>query len=250
MFSDAGKTFIWILVGASESFVMAFTWLIVSKGHDSIGSMTISQVITYYFYLFITWYIIGGTFWHLISNSIRRGELSNTLLKPIFPYAKDILLEQGWKTFGLISGIPILILFFLVFSGNLSIEFSLIHLIISLPSIILSTLIFALLQFIIGNLTHWFQKVDGVYTVYNTTSYIFGGAIAPLLLMPLGIQKAAYLLPFRYTFSFPIEIFQSLISNSQIYLGYFLQVLWLILLIILSRILYKKGLQKYESFGN
>lgn len=250
MFSDAGKTFIWILVGASESFVMAFTWLIISKGQESIGQLTVSQVITYYFYLFITWYIIGGTFWHLISNSIRRGELSSQLLKPIFPYAKDILLEQGWKTFGLISGIPILILFFLTFSNTISIDFSLSNLILSIPAIILGSIIFGLMQFLVGNLTHWFQKVDGVFTVFNTLSFIFGGAIAPIILMPELVQKIAYALPFRYTFSFPIEIFQGTALGENYYRSLLVQCIWLISLLVISIYLYKKGLEKYESFGN
>ena len=75
MFSDPGKTFIWILVGASEAFVMSFTWIAVSQGKDTIGSMKTAQVVTYYLFTFILWYIIGGTFYHMIADSISSGKL-------------------------------------------------------------------------------------------------------------------------------------------------------------------------------
>jgi len=250
MFSDAGKMIIWIILGAVETFVIAYTLSVIGRDNNSVGDLSISQIITYYLYFFISWYIIGGSFYHMKSNSISRGELNFHLVKPVFPFARDILVEQGWKTFGLITGIPFLILFFYLFSGNISIDFSFSRLLISLPAVFFGAIVFALMQFLIGISTVFFKKIWGLYSVYSMMLYIFGGSLAPLALMPQIIRDFSFWLPFRYMFSFSVETFQNFISNDEIIVGYVFQFIWIIILTLFSKFIYSKALKKYESFGN
>ena len=81
-------------------------------------------------------------------------------------------------------------------------------------------------------------------------SFLFAGNMAPIALFPKTIKLIAQILPFRYTFSLPIEIFQQTISGKSILTGYAVQTAWIIVLFILARTLYFKGLKHYESFGN
>jgi ABC-2 type transport system permease protein len=250
MFSDAGKTFIWILVGAGETFVMIFTWLVVAKDTDQIGILSKPQLIAYYIFIFIIWYIVGGTFSHMIKESIKSGKLSNQLTKPIFPYAESIIMEQGWKTFGLFSGSMVLIIFVMVLKLDLATGIKLNNVLASLPAILMGAFTFGFLQFLAGNLTHWLDRTQGLIKIVEVCTYIFGGMLAPLALMPDVIQKVSFFLPFRYIFSFPVEIFQNLINGQSTLNGYLLQGIWVILLFLLCKFTYKKGLDKYESFGN
>lgn len=250
MFSDAGKTFVWILVGASETFVLIFTWLVVAKDTDQIGILSKPQLITYYIFIFISWYVIGGTFNHMIKESIKSGKLSNNIVKPIFPYAESILMEQGWKTFGLFSGSFVLIGFVLVLKLDLGTGINISNIMTSLPAIVMGALTFGSIQFLSGNLTHWFERTHGAIKIFDVCTYIFGGMLAPLALMPEIIQKISFILPFRYMFSFPVEIFQNLINTENVLKGYSVQIIWLITLFLLCKYTYKKGLERYESFGN
>lgn len=250
IFANAGKTFIWMLVGAVESLAMILIWTAAARGQDNIGSMTVSDVVTYYLYIFIIWYIIGGTFFHIISRGIYDGELSNQLVKPIFPYAEYIIREQSWKIFGLLSSIPLLGAFTYLFSDFINFQFNLPSILLSIPAIILGMLIFGIIQFIIGNITHWYQKVGGVYGIYATLEQIFGGSIVPLALMSGIFRTISIILPFRYTFSLPIEIYLSQLTRSEILIGYSIQLMWLFGLFLIAKFIYKKGLKRYESFGN
>jgi ABC-2 type transport system permease protein len=249
-FSDAGKTFIWILVGAAESFVMAFTWMVIAQGTYEVGGLKLSEVISYYFYLFITWYIIGGVFHQMIAETIKKGNLSMYLVKPMFPYAKPILHEQAWKTFGLISGLPILILFLIVFRDNVSLEFNIERLVLSFPAVIFGAIIFGELEFIVGNVTHWTQSNVGIHHLNDLAYALFGGYLAPIVLLPVLLQQISTFVPFRYVFAFPIDIFQGRIQSKELIQYYLFQIGWAIILWFACKFIYKAGLRKYEAFGN
>lgn len=249
-FSDAGKTFVWILVGAAESFVMAFTWLVITKDQAKVGDFNSGEVIAYYLFLFITWYIIGGVFHQIMGDQIKTGQLSSLLIKPIFPYAKAILGEQGWKTFGLITGLPLLVLFILVFNQHLEINLTWQNVLFCLPAVVMGAVLFGLVEFILGNVVIWTQNNSGLHNLNDLVYMIFGGYLAPIALLPPVIQSLSNILPFRYAFAWAIDIFQGHLSGQQLVSGYIVQTLWIIILFILARWIYTKGLRQYEAFGN
>lgn len=249
-FSDAGKTFVWIVVGAAESFVMAFTWLVVSNGSENIGNLKSGEVISYYLFLFISWYIIGGVFHQIIGEQIKSGKLSTQLTKPIFPYAKAILSEQGWKTFGLITGLPLLAIFIIVFNKYLVIELSLINFLSAAPAVIFGAFVFGLIEFILGNAVHWIHNPSGLHNLNDVVYMVLGGYLAPIALLPELLQDLSNILPFRYAFAWAIDIFQGRVTDTQLLLGYGVQLAWLIILYLLAKWIYYKGLRQYEAFGN
>lgn len=224
----------------------------IADGADNVGGMPIGELLMYYVYFFFAWYIIGGTFRHFIENAIRKGDLSIELLKPVFPYAKVILQEQGWKTFGLLTAIPFLLASTLVVSSVLSFEISFnpSGLLIATPTIVLGSLIFGFSQFIMGNIAMWTTKTGGVEVLWQVFSTVFGGWLAPLSIMPEIVQNVGIYLPFKYIFAYPIAVMNYEMSGDDALFAFFMQIAWTVVMYIVAKAIYIRGLRKYESFGN
>lgn len=247
--SDAGKAWIWYAMLMTQAFVFAYTWLIVAGGRDTIGSLPTGEVIAYYFYMFVGWFVVGGYFHFGMGEAIRQGTLSVQLSKPLLPFTREILSEQGWKTLGLIFAIPLLGLMVLLFAGKVELSLDPLRFLMCIPALILGGLTFGLVDFMIGLAGFWLERVDGIRGVIMACNNILGGYFLPIALLPLALQQAAFWLPFRYGFSFSIEIFQGLVTGDQIWQGYLLQLFWLLVLFLLARFLLKRGLRRYESYG-
>lgn len=248
-FSDAAKPFIWIFGEGVQAFVFAFIWLAVSGGQDTVGNTPTSNLITYYFFIFINWFIIGG-FSHLIMvQSIREGTLTNQLARPIIPFAMDVIKEQGWKLFGLITGIPILFLLILIFQEYIKFNFNLETILYTLPAIIMGAIVFALIDFMIAFSAFWLHKIDGFRYLTTAVNSVLGGYIIPFELLPRYLSDTAVWLPFRYTFAFAAQIFQENLSLGEMYFGFILQATWIVLLGIIVYITYKISLRQYETYG-
>jgi ABC-2 type transport system permease protein len=248
-FSDAGKTFIWILGESTQAFVFIFTWITVAGGRDTIGETPVSNLVTYYLFIFINWFIIGGFSHMLMANSIRQGTLSNQLTRPIIPFSLDILKEQGWKFFGLVTSMPLLLILIVGFRSYIQLEISLQTILYTIPAIIMGAVVFALMDFLVAFSAFWTTRVSGTRILLSALNSVLGGYLIPFYLLPLNIQNIATWLPFRYTFAFPAQIFQESVQSSQILTGYVLQFSWIIILLFVVYTIFKIGMQQFEANG-
>src|SRR4029453_8634417 len=57
----------------------------------------------------------------------------------------------------------------------------------------------------LGMVTFWTTRGGPVFDVFFTAELLLSGRLVPLALMPDWAQQLANLLPFKWTFSFPIE---------------------------------------------
>ncbi len=73
--------------------------------------------------------------------------------------------------------------------------------------------------------------------------------MAPIVLLPAGMQQLAIVLPFRYMLSFPVEILAGQLEGSAIWTGLAIQAAWLLLALALCVGLWRAGLRRYSAVG-
>lgn len=250
VFSDPGKPVVWLMVGAAFCFCSAFIWIVVANGSNKVGALPLSDIVTYYLFLFVFWYVIGGMFSMIMENTIYRGKLSSELLKPVFPFARCIVWEQGWKTFNVILAVPMLGLFGFLFRDYLDFSVTLPAVLAALPAILLAFFLFILFDFCLGCITFWSNSLEGLYNLLWPIRNVFGGWLAPVALLPGTLHTIAVFLPFRYFFNFPVELLKNQLIRGEIILGYGIELVWVLLLFVTAVFLYKAGLKRYEASGN
>ncbi|MFJ5716707.1 ABC transporter permease [Neobacillus sp. NPDC093127] len=75
----------------------------------------------------------------------------------------------------------------------------------------------------------------GSLLVFGVLSEFFAGLVIPVPLMPVWLQKIAYVLPFRWTADFPFRVYSGHIPESEAVVGIFIQLAFLTVLVLLGR---------------
>ena len=70
-------------------------------------------------------------------------------------------------------------------------------------------------QSALGLVTFWTTRVGALFSLYIVLELLLSGRLVPLTLMPDWVQTLAWLLPFRWTFYFPIETLVGDLSNAR-----------------------------------
>jgi ABC-2 type transport system permease protein len=119
--------------------------------------------------------------------------------------------------------------------------------IIFLVSLILGYLIRYLIFYMVGLTTFWFGFVWGFNFTMNVIIGILDGSEIPVDLLPNFIIQINNWLPFKYIVYVPISIF-----NGRMIWSWELVVVplvWIVVLYIATKIIFKKGVKAYEAYG-
>jgi len=71
----------------------------------------------------------------------------------------------------------------------------------------------------------------------------------PLSFFPEAAQQFVKLSPFRFMYSFPLEIFVEKLSGMDLALAFGTGLFWIATLYLLYRFLFRKGIRIYTGFG-
>lgn len=74
---------------------------------------------------------------------------------------------------------------------------------------------------------------------------VFGGKMFPLEIAPSFLQKLSSFLPYKYIYYVPTLVLEEKLGVRSI----LIQALYVVILYVAARIVYKCGLKKYEASG-
>ncbi|MFO1000155.1 MAG: ABC-2 family transporter protein [Planctomycetaceae bacterium] len=115
-------------------------------------------------------------------------------------------------------------------------------------SLLMSFGIGFLIEALIGLIAFWFLEVSSLIFIYMMLSYFLSGHMIPLELLSQWIPFVDYL-PFRYLAYAPAAIMLGKIPQEQLPMELFVQAVWIMVLFILNRVAFHRGVQRYSSFG-
>jgi ABC-2 type transport system permease protein len=240
---------VWVLVGALPPLFSIVAWLAIYGNRGKVGGFTRSDMITYYLVITFAWYIIGGRINAQIARAIKDGSLAHQLLKPYAALASHVLGEQCWKLVSLVLALPLYLVLVLYFRHDLHLMLTMPRVVISLVSTLVSAVIFIILEILLGIMAFWTTNTRNLFEVYDLLLILASGELVPISLFPHPLGAALNVLPFRYTFSFPVEIFLGKLNPAQTALGLLAQFAWLAVLFGLARLLWTRGLRRYSATG-
>ncbi len=76
----------WLVVGSLAPLSMVMVWFAILGSRSEVGGYDRGDFVMYYLFFTVSWYIVGGSFAHMIGNAIRNGDINKTLLKPYRPF--------------------------------------------------------------------------------------------------------------------------------------------------------------------
>jgi ABC-2 type transport system permease protein len=135
----------------------------------------------------------------------------------------------------------------LFFFANLN--FLPLNILLFIPSLILAAMIYFFVSYLVGLSAFYFGMIAGLNFIMSNVIAFFSGSILPLDLLPDNVYRLANFLPFKYIAFFPLNIIQGKLSLLEIGWGFVGGVLWLGILFLLTKLIYRNGVKKYEAYG-
>jgi len=243
-----GQMLAWIIADAIKIVGLCFIWLAASNT-KGIGNQ--EYIVSYYILImFVSKFTSDFTLEHGIRN-ILDGKFSNFLVKPYSYLLEYLGTNIGGNILRIVLFLPSFIgaIYFAKINNLWIVDFNPYLIFLSLIAIILGFGI----SFLLGNIVCLFsfkiKEMDGIRILYYNIASLLSGEFVPSIFLPEIGKFLFEVLPFRYTLSFPVELIIGRINDYEKEQGFILGFIWLLILFVLYKIIYKKAIKKYEAEG-
>ena len=242
-------TYMWLVGMLAEPIVYLVVWTtIADQQGGSVQGITTGEFAAYY----IVWTLVRnmnivftpyGWEWR-----IREGELSAALLRPLHPIHDDIAGFAGWKVVTIILWLPIAAVLWIAFDPSIDIRAA--EIAAFSVAIWGAYLIRTMFLTSLGMVTFWTTRVSALFELAVGLELLLSGRLVPLPLMPAWAEDVANVLPFKWSFYFPIQTLVGDLSNRELLEGLGIQLLWIVVLTGLFLVVWRFAIRRYSAVGN
>ena len=226
--------------------VYLFAWT-TAAGQGAIGGYEKGDFAFYYLSMIVINQFTYPTSHWTVGEFISYGGFSNWLLRPLpviyEAIAPDLALKMVCMPFALIM-VAVLSLVFhppLAFSTPAVLAFAM--------ALLLAQFLRFMLAYMLALVAFWTNRADALLGLNDTLIFLFAGQVAPTALLPGVLRRMALVLPYRYTLGFPIEVLMGRLGPSEIWAGLGWQAGWLAVVLLLYRLIWRRGLRRYAATG-
>jgi ABC-2 type transport system permease protein len=244
----SARGFFWTLaVGwLMGPLVYLFVWT-TAAASSSLAGFDRGDFVAFYLCL-----IVVNQFTYPVSNwtvgdVIRTGGFSTWLLRPIpaFYEAAGSDLATKMVCLPFIGGVVLLLGIWLRPSFSLS----WVQVLSFVPALLLAMALRFLLAYVLALLALWNDRSDALLALNDTLLFLLGGIVAPTALLPGLLRPVAESLPFRYMVGFPVEVLLGKLNPAQLGMGFAVQLGWLLALLAIHRLVWRRGIKRYTAIG-
>lgn len=246
-----GSILVWIFSNLVFLTVIVSVWL-STNSTGSLGGYSISELIGYYLAGFFLHWVINWLPFYEVADEIKSGDIiASSLIKPFSFYWRKFSEEAGWHSFAVIMGLTLTLILAVILQkqGLVAFEFSWSMLFLAIIAVVLAIFLVFGFSLCLGLLAFWFTEVWTVDTLFWAGRNFLGGWYLPISFFPGVFQQIIRILPFRYLFSFPLEIFFNKLSLKEITFGMAISLFWILFFTLLYKVMWERGRKAYTSFG-
>jgi ABC-2 type transport system permease protein len=184
-----------------------------------------------------------------IAAQIRTGEIKKFLIQPVDLVGFLLLGRVAHKlAYYTVAILPFALVFFLCRqyfpgwpdAGTLA---------AGILSLVLCFLLGYFLEACMGLVGFWWLEVSSLLFVYMLFSFFLSGHMFPLDMLPQPWKALVELTPLMYLAYFPAAVLLGKIQGWDLAIGLVMEIEWLVLFILLSRVLYDRGTRRYSAYG-
>ena len=238
-------------------YLVAFSWMIpllvyllvwaAAAEEGMAGGLGRGELVGYYVLLILVNQVTFSTNNWTVGDGIRYGRLSFLLVRPLSPFYDALASEVAVKVVFMTFAVPLAGLLALVLRPSLPLDAG--QVLACLPALVLAWALRFLWGYWLALLSFGASRADALLSLQESLVFLLGGQVAPIALLPEGMQRLAAILPFRYMLSFPVEILAGQVEGSAVWTGLAVQGAWLLLALALCLALWRAGLRRYSAVG-
>lgn len=239
---------LWMLFAIIRPVIFLAAWAAVARTQGgSVSGFSVGDFTTYFVILTLVTQLTMAWNSHEFEFEIRQGRLSPKLLRPLHPLHYAVVENSVYK---LTTLVPLcLVLLGVVLTFGAEFRTQPFHVVLFLPSVLLAAALAFMTTWVIATLAFWTTRMSAANTLFMRATFIFGGQIAPVAIMPGWLQTVSYALPFWYMLGAPVEILRgatTLETSLVIIAG---QAAWLAATCLAFAFAWRAGLRQYSAVG-
>ncbi len=239
----------WRVRGVVILVSLYFIWLAVLPDKGTLFGYSRSLMLTYILGTSFLSAIIFSSRSYAIGDEINQGNLSNYLIRPVnyflYWFAKDV----GDKAMNIVLSLIELTLLFFLLRPPFFLQTNPFHLILFLLSLVLAIILYFLLNLLMGFIGFWSAEVWAPRFIFFMISSFLAGGYFPLDVLPKEVSFLFQTLPFGYLLFFPLKIYLGQLPLGEIERGFVISFIWVLLLFVLAKFIWIKGLRIYTAQG-
>ena len=234
-----------------------FLWGAVFSAVEASGAAT-SRIVGYSYRDFIAYYLltmVSRAFSSMpglasgIARDIRNGTVKKYLIQPIDMLTFLLLYRVAHKlVYYVVALVPFGLVFYLCRGyfegwpdGTTMLAFT--------ASLVMSFFLGFFLEATIGMLGFWFLEVSSLLFVYMLFSFFFSGHMFPIDMLPGVWGVLVKMVPLHYLAYFPAAVFLGKITGAELAWGLAMQLAWVLVFVLASRVAFHRGVRHYSGFG-
>ena len=250
-------------VSASCVYLLSFyyLWQAIYAGKAEIEGISLASMVAYTLVSTIIGFIVRQDVNVMIGDKVYGGEIAVELTKPISYQLVVLYTAVGQAVFNLLfKGVPVFILFGYVL--DIAIPFEPTRLLLATLSCMLGFVTYFLIDLSLGCVSFWITQTFGVNQFKNVFMAFCAGSIMPLDFYPTFLRDVLAFLPFKGCFYSPLAIYLGVAPQDNALYDRLLahmpnyevlliieQLTWILIVLGLSQVLWKKALRKIVILG-
>lgn len=237
---------VWVLATTMPLIMLAF-WSAVARDQP-IGRFGQKEFVAYFLATFIVRQLTGSWAAWEINFEIRQGTMAMRLLRPIHPAYSYAAENVAAVPLRLVVALPVAVIALLtVGSSQLPRDPRL--WIVWCLAMLGSWLITFMANVAIGSLAFYMESSLKVMDAYIAATFVFSGYLIPVELFPPLLRSIVAWMPFRYQIGFAVEVMVSAHSLRDASLLLARQWMYVVLLWIACRYLWRGGVRRFAAYG-
>ncbi len=241
-----GELVLWMFSRLIEPVIYIVVWSAV-VGDGELAGFDKGDFAGYYLTIMIVNQMTFSKLMFRYDARQRTGSLSNLLLHPAPIILRDAADNLVMKSLTLLFLCIVVPLFVILLKPTISLNVW--SVVLFVPILALAWMLNYIMDNIVAMLTFWTTRLSSLDYMFYILLLTFSGRFAPLELLPEPLRTLANILPFRWVLNFPAELAIGRLSPGEAMMGITMQALWIIILGVGLRQLWKSGVRHYGAVG-
>ena len=240
-----GRMVLWVLSGFFPLLLMA-VWLTVVAESGPPAGWTSGDFLSYYAAAAVMWHLSGS---HVVwewDADLRSGDLSAKLLRPVHPFLQYACADVGHRVVLLAGLLPVLAVAALLVPG-LDLALGPVQLLLLLPAVAVAYALSLLMASTVALLGFWSTQTTNLWMLWWGLGSFVSGWVAPVELLPTGLQDLARALPFWATLGLPVELATGRLEGVDAVRGLATALVWTAAFAAVYVVGWQRGVRRHQA---
>lgn len=237
---------IWVLSATMPLIMLALWNAVASEG--PVAGLGQVEIARYFAATLVVRQLTSAWMVWQLNYLIRMGKLSPMLLRPMNPLIYEGVVMLVANPYRLLVLLPLLGAL-VAWRPELWAVPDAAALGLFLLTVSLAWVLTYLVQVIFGLLSFWLDQSLGLFGVWFATWSLLSGYVAPMAILPEGVQDVAHWLPFRYMLALPVELLGGFLTAREALPEVGIQLAWVLGLAALATFTWRRGIRRYGAYG-